>query len=111
MKKLLFLIPLLFLGCEKSYSPSPNYVYDFSALVIKDQWGIETWGGHQFVLDEKIENVENFKECYVKYLEWSGLDIDGMYKKVYYTDRKNVQIKYVGRSYSKFTVKSQDACQ
>lgn len=111
MKRLLILLSLVLISCEKDYAPGPNYMYDFSALVVKDQWGVETWGGHQFILDEKIEDVEAFKECYVNYLKWSGLDHDGMYKKIYYADRKNVKIKYVGKSFIKFTVKAQDACQ
>jgi len=111
MKKFLLGLLLILISCEKDYAPGQNYMYDFSALVVKDQWGVETWGGHQFVLDEKIENPEAFKECYVNYLKWSGLDHDGMYKKIYYADKKNVKIKYVGKSFAKFTVKAQDACQ
>jgi len=102
---------MMLIGCDKEYSKGPNYVYDFSALVYKDQWGIETWGGHQFVIDEQIDDVESFKKCYVAYLKWSGLDFDGMYSKIYYTDNKNVKIKYIGKSYTKFTIKAVDACQ
>lgn len=98
-------------GCEKEYSSGKNYVYTFSALVVKDQWGIETWGAHQFVTDEKIENEESFKECYVNYLKWSGLDHDGMYKKIYYTDHKNVKIKFIGETYQRFTVPAINGCQ
>lgn len=105
------IILFITVGCEKEYSTGKNYAYTFSALVVKDQWGIETWGAHHFVTDEKIGNEESFKECYVNYLKWSGLDHDGMYKKIYYTDSKNVKIKFIGETYQRFTVPAVNGCQ
>ena len=86
MKKWLLIIPILFWGCERDFNPNTNYKYTFSAKVVKDEWGIETWGSHHFILDEKIKDMNSFKECYVNYLKWSGLDVDGMYNKIYYPD-------------------------
>lgn len=110
MKKWLLLLPLFFLGCEKEYSQGKNYAYTFSGLVVKDEWGVETWGAHHFVTDEPIDNVESFKECYVNYLKWSGLDIDGMYNRIYYSDPKNIKIKYIGTTYQRYTVKAVNDC-
>ena len=101
----------LFTSCDKEYSNGKNYVYTFSALVYKDEWGIETWGAHQFIIDEKIENVESFKECYVNYLKWSGLDFDGMYNRIYYTDHKNVKIRFERETFQKLTVPEINNCQ
>ena len=112
MKRLLILFGILSLtACEKEYSGGQNYVYTFAAKTYVDQWGIETWGGHNFIIDEKIQDVDKFKECYVNYLKWSGLDFDGQYNKIYYADPKNVSIKYMGTTPNRFTVKSIDNCQ
>jgi hypothetical protein len=108
---LLILTIFFFTSCEKEYSSGKNYTYTFSALVVKDQWGIETWGSHHFVTDEKIENEDSFKECYVNYLKRSGLDKDGMYNKIYYADRKNVKIQFIGETYQRFTVPAVNGCQ
>jgi len=105
------IVLMVLVGCEKEYSKGNNYVYTFSGLVVKDQWGIETWGAHQFVTDELIEDVESFKECYVNYLYWSGLDEDGMYKKIYYQDSKKIKIQYVGKTYARYTNKNVNNCQ
>ena len=108
---LLILTIFFFTSCEKEYSSGKNYTYTFSALVVKDQWVIETWGSHHFVTDEKIENEDSFKECYVNYLKRSGLDKDGMYNKIYYADRKNVKIQFIGETYQRFTVPAVNGCQ
>jgi len=102
---------MLLSSCEKDYGSGQNHIYMFSAKTHVDQWGIETWGGHNFIMDDKVQNMETFKECYVNYLNWSGLDIDGHYKKIYYTDHKNVNIKYMGTTPHRFTVKAIDNCQ
>lgn len=112
MGRLILLLSLfLFTSCEKEYSGGENYIYMFSAKTYVDQWGIETWGGHNFIMDEKITDPESFKECYVNYLKWSGLDIDGQYNKIYYADPKNVEIRYMGKTFQRFTVKSINNCQ
>ena len=111
MKKFIFLLlPFLF-SCEKDFHPDVNYVYTFSALVHKDEWGLETWGAHQFIVDNKIENLTKFKECYVNYLKWSGLDEDGMYKKIYYADPKHVKVEFLKESRLMWTVSAHDGCQ
>jgi len=113
MRKLILslLTVLAVTSCEKDYGKAPNHLYSFSAKVLVDQYGIETWSGHQFVLDEKIENIEAFKECYVSYMarEWD-LPIAKDYKKVFYQDNKNVKIKYIGKSYVMMTNKTVDLC-
>ena len=98
MKRWLLLLPLLFVNCERNYDSYPNYVYTFSCLIDKDEYGIETWGAHHFVVGEKIDDIESFKECYVNYLCWNELDVDCHYKQIYYSDHKKVKIKYVGKS-------------
>ena len=108
---LLGVLLIVLVGCEKEYSQGKNYAYTFSALVVKDQWGVETWGSHHFVTDEPIENTDEFKECYENYLNWSGLDKDGLYKKIYYSKPKNVKIDYIGTTYQRITVKSINNCQ
>ena len=106
------LIVLATVSCEKDYGKAPNHMYDFSAKLSVDQWGIETWGGHNFILDEKIENIEQFKECYVNYMarEWD-LPVAKEYKKAFYQDHKNVKIRYMGKSYVMYTNKTVDLCQ
>jgi len=107
---LLLLSLFMLIGCEKNFSPDKNYVYTFSALVHKDEWGIETWGAHQFVTDNEITNIEKFKECYVNYLKWSGKDKDGLYNQIFYSDHKKVKITYLRETYNLWTVKSNDNC-
>jgi len=111
IKKLLVFFVLALVSCEREFDAYPNYAYTFSALVEKDQWGIETWGAHHFVTSEKIQDVEAFKECYVKYLCWSGLDKDCNYKKIFYADRKHVKIEYIGKSPAVRTVIDINNCQ
>ena len=101
---------IMLVGCEKEYTSKPNHAYTFSARVVKDEWGVETWGSHHFITDEKIQNEESFKKCYVAYLKWSGLDVDGLYNKIYYTDPKLVKIQYIGTTYKNFTVKNINNC-
>ena len=112
MKKILTgIVLLLLMGCEKEYNAYPNHTYTFSYLANKDQWGVETWGSHHFVTNEKIQDIEAFKECYVKYLCWNGLDKDCIVKKVYYSDRKKVKIQYLGKSPAVRTVIDINNCQ
>ena len=111
MKKFLVLFALLLLGCEEEYSSTPNYAYTFSYLANKDEWGVETWGAHHFVTNEKIQDIESFKECYVKYLCWNGLDQDCIIKKIYYSDSKKVKIEYLGKSPAIRTVIDINNCQ
>ena len=112
MKKLLIFLPLLFLfSCEREFSATPNYAYTLSYLNTKDEWGIETWGAHHFVTNEPIQDFESFKECYVKYLCWNGLDEGCLIKKIYYTDRKNVKLEYLGKSPAIKTVIDINNCQ
>ena len=103
MKKWLLILPLLLWGCEKEYSSGENYKYMFQAKIQTDEWGIQTWGGHLFTTDEKIKDIESFKKCYVAYLKWSGLDVDGLYNRLYWQDTKNIRITYEGKTYSRWT--------
>ena len=109
---LVFLIVaiILLVSCEKEWSTKPNYRYTFSARVVKDQWGVETWGSHHFITDEKITNTEKFKECYVAYLKRTGLDVDGLYNRIYWTDKKLVKVEYDGTTYNNITVKTINNC-
>ena len=53
MKFSLLIYTVLWLtSCDKEYSKSQGHLYTFSCLVEKDQWGIETWGAHQFVVKD-----------------------------------------------------------
>jgi len=112
MKKLLgLLLVLLTLGsCENERHFDKNYMYTFSGVIDKDAYGRKIWGAHHFILDEKIKNMASFKECYVIYLEWSGLDPDGMYKKSYYVDNKNISIELQDEVWGTVTVKNADLC-
>jgi hypothetical protein len=107
---LIFLLLILFTSCEKEYSSSRAHVYSFQCLIDVDQWGIETWGGHQFIVKDKIQDISEFKECYVKYLCWNDLDIDCFYKKQYYIDDKFVKIRYEGTTYNRWTLESINDC-
>jgi len=55
--------------------------------------------------------MNSFKECYVNYLKWSGLDVDGLYNRIYYQDPKDVKIEFDGEVFTMWTVSNQDACQ
>jgi hypothetical protein len=102
---------IIFLSsCEKEWSSKPNYRYTFSARVVKDQWGVETWGSHHFITDEPITNKELFKKCYVAYLKRTGKDVDGLYNRIYWTDNKLVKIQYDGTTYNNITVKNINDC-
>ena len=101
---------LLLTSCENTYKANKNYVYTFSCVIEKDDYGRKVYGAHHFVLDEKIKDMSSFEECYVNYLQWSGLDKDGMYKKSYYTDRKNVEIYLIDEVWGSVTVESTDLC-
>jgi len=107
---LLGILLIVLVGCEKEYSQGKNHEYIFSALVVKDQWGVETWGSHHFITDEPIENIDKFKECYVNYLKWSGLDKDGLYNEIFYTNSNHVRIRYRGTTYQRFTIKPINNC-
>lgn len=112
MKKLvaLLLVLLTLNSCENERHLDKNYVYTFSGVIDKDDYGRNIWGAHHFILDEKIKNMASFKECYVIYLEWSGLDKDGMYKKSYYLDDKNIKIELQDEVWGTTTVKNADLC-
>jgi hypothetical protein len=101
---------IMLVSCEKELNANVNYKYTFSALVVKDQWGVETWGSHHFIVDEKIQDVESFKKCYVAYLKRSGKDIDGLYNKIYYQDSKKVKIVFDNETYLNWTYKDMDNC-
>jgi hypothetical protein len=102
MKKFFILILLLLWGCEGEYSRT-NYKYSFQAKIQTDEWGIQTWGGHLFTTNEKIEDIQSFKKCYVGYLKWSGKDVDGLYNRLYWEDTKNIKIVYDGTTSIPFT--------
>jgi len=101
---------LLLTACENTYKPNKNYKYTFSCVTNKDDYGRKEYGAHHFILDEQIKDMSSFEECYVNYLQWSGLDKDGMYKKSYYADRKNVDIYLVDEVWGSVTVESADLC-
>ncbi len=111
MKFTLLILTILFLtSCENTYKANKNYLYTFSCVIEKDDYGRKVYGAHHFLLDEQIKDMSSFEECYVNYLEWSGLDKDGMYKKSYYADRKNVDIYLVDEVWGSVTVESADLC-
>jgi hypothetical protein len=101
---------VLLVSCEKELNANVNYKYTFSAMVSEDQYGIKTWGSHHFIVDEKIQDIESFKKCYVAYLKWSGKDIDGMYNTIYYEDNKNVKIVFKNETFMGCTYKSMNNC-
>jgi hypothetical protein len=68
------LIVLLLTSCENTYKANKNYLYTFSCVIEKDDYGRKVYGAHHFLLDEQIKDMSSFEECYVNYLEWSGLD-------------------------------------
>lgn len=110
--KFILFISFVFLvtACENTYKANKNYVYTFSCVTHKDDYGRKIYGAHHFVLDEQIKDMESFKECYVNYLQWSGLDEFGMYKKAYYQDRKNVEITLKDETWGNITVTDADLC-
>ena len=97
-------------SCENTYKPNKNYRYTFSGMYHKDNIGRKIYGSHHFILDEKIKDMESFKECYVNYLQWSGLDKDGNYKKNFYDDRKNVYFTLEDEVWGRVTVSDADLC-
>jgi len=113
MKRLITLLVLsliLLSSCENSYKPNKNYKYTFSGSVHKDNIGRKIFGSHHFILDEQIKDMASFKECYVNYLEWSGLDKDGLYKKAYYQDNKNIVIYLFDETWGNVTLQDADLC-
>ena len=107
---LYLLIILLITSCENTYKPNKNYRYTFSGMSHRDNLGRKIYGSHYFILDEKIKDMESFKECYVNYLEWSGLDEKGLYKKNFYEDRKNVYFTLEDEVWGRVTVTDADLC-
>lgn len=111
MSFVVFILIVLWLtSCENKYQPNNNYVYTFSAMTHKDDYGRKQWSAHHFVIDEQIKNLGSFKECYVNYLEWSGLDPSGTYKKVYYADPKNINIYLFDKRWGGTTIDKADLC-
>ena len=111
MRNILILILALGLfSCENTYKPNKNYRYKFSGMSHKDNIGRKIYGSHYFTLDERIKDMNAFKECYVNYLEWSGLDPEGIYKKNFYADRKNVYFTLEDEVWGRVTVYDADMC-
>lgn len=111
IKKIIILFMALgMISCENTYKANKNFKYTFSGLVRKDAYNRKIYGSHHFILDEQIKDMTSFKECYVNYLEWSGLDPSGMYKKAYYADRKDIQIKLIDEVWGNVTIESADLC-
>ena len=111
MRFTLFILFVLWLvSCENTYKANKNYKYTFSCVIEKDDYGRKIYGAHHFILDNQIKDMSSFKECYVNYLEWSGLDRAAMYKKAYYEDRKNVDIYLVDDVWGGVTVNDADLC-
>lgn len=109
MKRIVLLLMVALMGCDREYSQGENYMYTFSARYEKDQWGIEHWGGHHFITDEPIGDVESFKECYVNFLDWYlGDDVP---KKIYYQDHKLIKIRYERTTPQRFTLPEINNCQ
>ena len=107
----LYIVVIFILSsCENTYKPNKNYKYTFQGSTHKDNLGRKVYGGHHFILDEPIQNMTSFKECYVNYLEWSGLDKNGEYKKAYYRDDKNIKIYLFDETRGNVTVESADLC-
>jgi len=97
-------------SCENTYKPNKNYRYKFSGMSHKDNIGRKIYGSHYFILDEPIKDMASFKECYVNYLEWSGLDKEGIYKKNFYADRKNVYFTLEKEIWGHVTITDADLC-
>jgi hypothetical protein len=109
MRYLVLILAFITLGCERDLNIDTNYQYMFQALYEEDQWGIEHWGGHLFVMDEPIKDMASFKECYVKYLDW-GMG-DKIPKKIYYEDDKHIKIEFVRETKYNWTVPEVNDCQ
>jgi len=109
MRYLVLLLAFITLGCERDYNPDTNYQYMFQAMYEKDQWGIEHWGGHLFIMDEPIKDITTFKECYVKYLDW-GMN-NPIPKKIYYEDDKHIKIEFIKTTQYNWTVPEVNDCQ
>ena len=111
MRYLVYLITALtLLSCENTYKPNKNYRYRFSGMSHNDNIGRKIYGSHYFTLDEPIKDMASFKECYVNYLEWSGLDKEGIYKKNFYADSKNVYFRLDKEIWGQVTVTDADLC-
>lgn len=107
---LYMLMLLLLTSCENTYKPNKNYRYTFSGMSHRDNLGRKIYGSHYFILDEKIKDMDAFKECYVNYLQWSGLDEKGVYKMNFYADRKNVYFTLQEEVWGNVTVTDSDLC-
>ena len=107
---LYMLMLLLLTSCENTYKPNKNYRYTFSGMSHRDNLGRKIYGSHYFILDEKIKDMDVFKECYVNYLQWSGLDEKGVYKMNFYADRKNVYFTLQEEVWGNVTVTDADLC-
>ena len=110
MKFTLLIFTILWLtSCENTYKANKNYIYTFQGTTHKDNLGRKVYGGHHFITDEKIQDMESFKECYVNFLDWyMG---DNVPKKVYYQDHKNVTITFDGTTPARFTLPEINNCQ
>ena len=109
MKRVVLLFAVILMGCDREYSQGDNYQYTFMALYDVDQWGIKSYGGHHFITDEPIQDMESFKECYVNFLDWYMRN--SAPKKVYYQDPKNVTITFDGTTPTRFTLPEINNCQ
>jgi len=109
MRYLVLILAFIALGCERDYNPDTNYQYMFQAMYEKDQWGMEHWGGHLFIMDKPIANVDSFKLCYVKYLDWGRGN--SAPKKIYYEDDKHIKIEFVRETKYNWTVPEVNDCQ
>ena len=85
-------------------------MYMFQGSTHVDNIGRRVYGGHYFTLDNQINDLKAFKECYVNYLEWSGIDENGEYKKAYYRDKKNIKINLVEERWGNVTINDVDLC-
>ena len=103
-------IGLIFIGCERTVKLDWNYRYQFSGVVGYDRLDRPIIGSHWFILDKRIADPNGFRECYVNYLDWSGLDPKGDYKKYFYMDRKMVKIEFKERVWGRRTVDDADIC-
>jgi len=111
MKFTLLIFTILWLtSCENTYKANKNYKYTFSGTTHKDNIGRKVYAFIFYILDEPIQNMSAFKECYVNYLEWSGLDKDGLYKKAYYQDNKNIVIYLFDETWGNVTTEDTDLC-
>ena len=110
MRYLILILTLGLFSCENTYKPNTNYRYTFRGVAYQDNIGRDIYGSHHFILDEQIKDMNSFKECYVIYLEWSGLDKEGVYKKNFYQDRKKLKIELMDEVWGRVTVSDADLC-